>query len=803
MPKASPYLSNFTAGIFSPRLEGRVDLAKYFNACRLLENFIVMPHGGASKRPGSYFIAETKSSGKVRLVEFAFSTEQAYVLEFGDLYIRFYMNKGQITSGASAYEIATTYTEEELFELQFEQSADVLYIAHPHHAPAKLSRTGHSSWTLSDIEFSSAAAVNVTNCTNSSGLIRVTAATHGLVSGDITRIAGVAGTTEANGTWPITRIDADNFDLRGSAYVHGYTSGGTSTKAGPFLFARISGCADNGSGLVRVTAVGHGFSTGQTVVVSGVTGTTEANGSWTVTKISDDTFDLQGSTFTNVYVSGGVASNMYPSCVAFFEQRLSWAATLNNPQTIWMSASGDYTNMETGSNDDDALIYSIVSRGVNRIRWMVPEDYLMIGTAGAEWRFGGASKTDPITPTSVVAKRQSTYGSQNVQALLVNDCVLFLQRGGRKIRELAYSFEKDSYVAPDMTILAEHVTEGGVVQMAYQQAPDSILWAVIGDGVLLGMTYQRDQNVVGWHPHVMGGSFGDGDAVVESVAVITSESGEDEVWLAVKRTIGGSTKRYVECFMPRDFGDIDDAYFVDCGLTYDGGDAVTDISGATQADPVVVSHTGHHGFTDGQRVKITGVEGMTELNSNVYTVANKTDHTYELSGIDGTGFTAYTSGGQAQVVANTISGLDHLEGETVSVFADGAVIADKTVSSGSITLGAGVYKNKVHVGLPYSATLSPMRLEAGSVDGTSQGKTKRISKLAVRFYETVSCKWGPDVDSLKAVPFGSGADPTLYSGDKDSEFDANYETDGYIVIVSDQPVPCTVLSIMPRVRTYG
>ncbi len=717
MAKQNVLITNFTAGELSPLLNGRPDVSVYFNGCRIMENFIGLPQGPATMAPGSYFVAEVKDSSKrTRSIPFEFNTEQAYTLELGEGYIRFFKDQGRIEVEGNPVEIATDYTEDELFEINYTQSADTLYLAHRNHPPAKLTRSSHTVWTLLDINF-----------------------------------------TES-----------------------------------PFTEYAVSGAADNGSGLVRLTVTGHGYATGNTVVVRGVEGCTEANGVWPVTYVDDNTIDLQGSAFANAYTGGGYASNEYPGAVAFFEQRLLWGGSYARPQTIDGSKAGDYENMTTGTADDDALQYTLLADQVNRIMWMVPQNYLLVGTARGEWRVGGSSVSDPMTPTSINAKRQTTFGSSSVQGLLVNDVVLFVQQSGRKVREFAYSFEKDGFVAPDLTLRSNHIARDGITSMDYQTEPYSILWATRGDGTLVGMTYERAQeSVVCWHRHVTQGEY-------ESVSVIPGDP-EDEVWVIVKRTINGQTKRYVEYFKPIEFEEQSDAFFVHCGLSFDGGDPVS-IDGATQADPVVISAPGH-GIPDGATVLIAGVVGMEDLNGNYYTVANAADDTFELSGIDGTGFDAYVSGGTAQRVARTVSGLDHLEGEEVAIAADGLALANQTVSSGAITLPS--YYSVIHVGLPYAGTLKPMRIEGGAQYGTSQGKTKRIAKLTVRFHQTIGGKWGPneDEDYLQNILYDVNAE--LFSGDKEAEFDGDYETDGNLVIVQDQPLPMTVLCIVADMTNYG
>jgi len=548
-----------------------------------------------------------------------------------------------------------------------------------------------------------------------------------------------------------------------------------------------------------------------------------------------------------------------------------WAGTFEKPQTVWGSNSGDYYNMLLGSDATDGLQYSVLSDQVDAIHWMCPHDYLLIGTGDGEWRFGGSSATDPITPTSVNAKRQSTYGSGNVQGLLINDVVLFVQGSGKKVREMAYSLEKDGYVAPNMTRLAHHITGSGLVNTDYQSEPDSIMWGCRTDGEIAALTYERADEVVGWHRHTTGRNTG---GRYESVAVIKGED-EDQVWVSTVRIINGVTKRYIEYFMPRDFGDDkEDAFFVDCGLTFDGG-AKTGITAATAANPVVVTVDSATGLANGQNVRITGCFGMTELNDNVYKVAGLAAKSFNLTdeadaNINGTAFHAlvankqivrcdnngsnlirvkvtghalttgneinifgvtgcteanglwtitvidanhfdlvgsdyihpYLSGGYVggcvQVVENTFANLGHLEGEEAAICASGGAEANQAVAGGIITLSG--YHNKVHIGLPFKAILEPERPEIGGRYGTSQGVSKRIDKIVGRFYKSIGCKIGEDKNSLVDVVFSTT--PELFSGDHEIEFEDEYDSDGLIMIVSDQPLPLTVLGIMVSLHGY-
>ena len=672
MARVAVQLTNFTGGELSPRLDGRNDLQKYSTGCKTLENMIIFPHGSAARRSGTQFVAEVKDSTKeTRLIPFEFSTTQTYILEFGNQYIRFFKDNGQILSSGSPYEISSPYLEAELFDIKFAQSADVMYLCHPNHPAKKLSRTGHTSWSLTSVDFTDGPYMdeNISSTT-------ITTSAHTVGTG---RTLTASSTTGIN----------DN-------------TGFQTTDVGRLIRFR--------DGYGKITA--RTSTTVVTIEILEDMGSSSSSANWSLGAFSETTG--------------------HPSCVTFFEQRLVFAATLSQPQTIFFSKSGDYENMDENRGgtiaDDDAIIYTIASNQVNAIRFMTATRTLIIGTAGGEFAVSGGSVDSAITPTNILIKKQSNNGAANVDALAVGNATLFLQRARRKLRELAYNFDVDGYVAPDLTILAEHISEGGFKQLSYQQEPNQIIWCVRNDGQLVGLTYQREQQVVAWHRHIFGGAFGSGNAVCESVATIPTDDSEYQTYVIIKRTINGATKRYVEFIHQYDFDETDDTSFnfLDSQLDYSGS-AVT-----------------------------------------------------------------------------TIGGLSHLEGQTVSVLANGATHPDATVSSGQITLARS--STKVKVGLPYTSLLQTMRIDAGAQNGTSQSKTKRIYEITARLYESIGIEVGPDLNNMERIPFRSSANAmnsgiSVFTGDKEIEFRGNYETDGFIFVRQTQPLPLTILSLYPRLIT--
>jgi hypothetical protein len=736
---------------------------------KTLENFLIHPQGSATRRVGTKFIAEVKtSSKKTRLIPFEFSTVQTYILEFGDQYMRVYKDQGQVLDSGSAFEISTPYLEAELFELKFAQSADVMYITHPNHEVEKLSRTGHTNWTLTDVDFTDGPYLSPNSTTTT-----LTPASAAVATGVNFTASAVTGINNGDGfqTTDVGRLISFN------------------------------------SGIAKVTS-----RTSTTVVVCEILTAftnTDAKSDWKLGAFSDTTG--------------------HPSCVSFFEQRLVFAGTTNEPQTLYFSKSGDYENMTTGTNADDAMVYTIASNQVNRIRYLKAQRTLIVGTTGGEFTVSADGTDAAITPSNIVIKKQSSYGTANVDAIPAGNAVLFLQKAKRKIRELSYNFDTDGYVAPDLTILNDIVTKSGINEMSYQQEPDSILWCVRDDGVLAGLTYQRSENVIAWHRHILGGKFGEATITVTDFAniadgtkiVFTKSDGTTTTFTSATSATSGkfhstsSNNQTATNLKTLIDADADFTATVSTNtvtikettpqasgfLTISSGDT-TRLASTDEAHAVVESAASISGtLTEDEFYVIVKrtINGSTKRFVEVF--AN-----FDFDENDATDFKFLDShliyDGSA---TSTLSGLSHLEGQTVSVLADGSTHATKIVSSGSISLDRST--TKAVVGLAYDSVLQTMRIEGGAAEGTSQGKTKRISKVVLRLFETVGVKVGPTLAKLETVPFRTTSSDlsapvdTLLAGDREIEFRDDYNSDGFIFIKQDQPLPLSVLAIYPTVVT--
>ena len=727
MARVSSIVTSFQAGELSPRLEGRIDLQKYSAGAQTLQNMVVFPQGGVTRRPGTYYAGSSKSGGKVRLIPFEFSDEQAYVLEFGANYIRFFQDGAPLESGGSPVEVATTYSVTDIFEINFVQSADVVFLAHKDHKPAKLTRTTATSFTLTDIDFVDGPYLdeNITDTTlyasSDTGSVTITASADLFTSADVGRLLRFREVLEVTyDEWAAaTSYNANDF-VRYNGHVYKQVTGSTQT-SGNTPPVHTSGTETYGdidweyrhddTGYVEITAF-----TSATVVTATVK---EDDGG-----ISVLPHNIVGaSNATTKWSLGAFGGDQgQPRAVAFYEERLYFAGTIGKPQSIFGSVTADFENHTPGTEDDDAVNVTISSDQVNIIKHMIPGRFLQIMTSSAEFTLSGGTGTTAVTPTNLNVLRETTFGSGDVRPLRAGASTIMIQKGGEKVKEVTFSLDTDGLVGRDLTVLGEHLARGGVTDMVWQQEPELILWFVRGDGTLIGLSYDPANNTIGWHQHPLGGS-----GVVESITAIPSGT-EDQVYLSVKRTIDSSTVRHIVYMKSIYFNqDVGDAFYVDSGITYDGA------------------------------------------------------------------------------ATTTITGLDHLEGESVQILADGSTHPDKTVSSGSITLDRQA--SKVHVGLSYNSLVETLRLEAGADDGIAQGKIKRIHGITARFLDTVGAELGPDVNNLDRLPFRDSSMSMdtavpLFNGDKEIFFPSGYENDAQVVIRQSQPLPMTIVAIMRRSNTF-
>lgn len=830
MPRSTPLLSSFAAGESSPKTDGRLDLEGYHQSCAKLLNMLPIVQGPVEKRTGTKYIAEVKASANfTRLIPFKYSSGDNYVLEFGDEYVRFYTQGGVLMDGGSPYEIVSPYDTLDLDLLKFVQQADAMYIVHPLYPVYKLLRSGATSWTLTAVDFAWGPFLeeNDTNTTitpsattgNGITLTASTAIFHAdhigafwklvddyTISGTISAVNDTVGNMDLNagesmvislsGTWAATIELQRSYD-NGSTWLTylSFTANATleiNNLEDDVLYrwrctAHTSGSATarltqrNAAGYVKITNVATGgLKTTATANVIETLPSTDATKKWSEGAFSD----YRG----------------YPAAVAFYEQRLILAGTAYRPATLWGSEVDDYESFETGTADDKAYSFTLVAAEVNPIRWLQDQKVLFIGDGGSEWKFGFYDEA--TTATNVDAKRESTHGSKSIQSLLVQNSCIFIEDGGRAVRAIVYNFDEDSYLAPRFSDHAEHLLTLPVNDMAFQAKPNPVIWLVRSDGYLLSCTFRRGEKMAAFAQHYLGGE-------VESVAVIGG-SDRDEVWAVVKRTISGATKRYVEQFQTHAWTEVEDAIFIDSGLSYNGYNTNLSNTLALSGGPPWVEGSsltltaagGHTPFSAGSvgdyyllksgddyaRVKVTAYTSTT-----VVTVKAQNDVPGSLQG---------TATGTWALMAEALSGMGHLEGKTVKILTDGAVHPPKTIASGAFTLNWPAAK--VNAGLGYNGLLKTKKLDYVYQSGTTIGKEQTIFEVAVRLYHSINCKVGYDEDNLDTIYFRTtktpiGSAPALFTGDKKIPFKnrGGSSFEGHIVIANDDPLPFTVLAIAP------
>jgi hypothetical protein len=543
MALETPILTNFTSGELSPRLDGRVDLARYYNGCRELTNFIVHPHGGASRRGGFRLAAAAGNPDKPSLLlAFEFNAEQAYVLEFfedqsGAGKMRVFKDGGLVLAGdGAAYVLDSPYVQADFERLRHVQSNDTLFLVHPAHPPRSLTRTGHAEWSFAAIEFTG----------------RPEAWDEGGQPGAVCffeqRLV-LAGTPGRPNTLWFSR-SGDFFDLR------------TATRETPLDGWRDVEIAAGGANppdgrpgdQFTLYAGSASFQGGCALKGRDPAGTSVRYYRYKGTRVRlAATSDL-----TVAFVDGGPPGDSQIESVHDLSGNLRaefWEEF--EPGVRIDAPTGE------GPEEDDGIEVTLAAAQANAIEFLAPKARLWVGTAGAEWTLGGADG-GAVTPLNIKASLEGVAGAARVRPEAVGQATLFVQRQGRKLRELTYRFESDGLASRDLTLLSEHLTQGGVTALAYAQEPDSVLFCLRADGALLALTYEPDQEVTAWSRLVTAGSF-------ESLACVPGR-GRDELWAVVRRTVNGEQRRFVEVLDPglTPEREAAEAFFVDCGLTYQG-----------------------------------------------------------------------------------------------------------------------------------------------------------------------------------------------------------------------------------------
>lgn len=772
---------SFSGGEIAPTLAARVDLARYQISLKTCKNFLVMQHGGVRNRPGTRFVDTTINNEQARLIRFKFSTNDACVLVFSNLRMNVIRN-GEYVKFASGpfvglpYQITTPYTLADLAELNYTQSADVMSIVHTKYRPYELKRFANDNWTLTEATYlPSIAAPATATATSTTG----------------------TGVTQV-WTYAVTAVYDDTNTLEESLpRLSNSVTVWNSDLVGTIAYAAVPGATYYNIYKDNTGAGVYGFIGRSTNLFL-----TDRN----IIPTKTDT----PPTGLDPFVGAG----NYPGAVGYYQQRRVYGGTLNHPQTSYFSRVGVFNNFgySTPSKDDDAITWTMASTEINRIFNYLPLRQLLALTTGAEWILQGS--TAGLTAKTINGNPQSYNGSGFVPPLVLNDTALYLQGRGQAVSSLNYSLEADGISSDDLTIWSSHLfRDYNITDWTYQKLPDSIVWAVRSDGVLLGLTYLRKQDVIAWHRH-------ETDGFVESVTCIP-EGTDDIVYMVVRRTIQGTTKRYIERMVSRQIPliagtqkrDVSQAYFVDSGLSYQGWNTTTNTlvltGGSTWEYPELLSITNSSGggfsaLDVGRQIVMRDPSTLSILRLDVIAYQNPGQVTVRPASVVPAGLRAVPTTRWA-IALKTFSGISHLEGKAVVCLADGNVVSGLTVSGGAVTLPN--HAAVAHIGLPYTSDVETLRINVQGQE-TLTDKHKTVSSVTVIVDETrgilASAGEGKELFEKKQRDYEDYNDPTsLLTGEARIDIPNDWDGQGRVFIRQADPLPITVLAIIPELTLAG
>lgn len=777
MTRANKALVNFAGGEVSPRVTGRTDLPLYSKILERMQNWIAEPQGPARFRSGTIFVRHTRLNHKAVLIPFQFSDIQSYLIEATDLRFRFYKAGGVILETSKAISA-------------IQAAAGLL---------TGFTITGHGyavgdelvlqTLTVSGDDISIEDRTMLVDTVPNANTVTATD-----IFGQPIPIDSVS--TAAVGTiarvyeivTPYAEADLERLKFTQNADTM-------------YLFNR--GYAPRK--LVR---------------------TTETNWSLSTYARTIDPFTGAGE---------------WPAAGKFTDDaRLLASGSTNKPETSWFSrspaASGAvrYDDYTTGTDASHAVIFTLapVHGKVDSIRWIANTDkFVVLGTFGTVRRVYGATEAEPVTPTAITAKSVNAFGVSYADPVVVGSTLFYIQRGERVLRSIEYDYITDGYASTDKNLVADHLVKSGLKQPLAQIGTPDVIWVVRNDGVLLGMTYQAKENIAGWHRHIIG------NGKVKWLGILPRENDPEQLWMIVERTIDGKTVRHVEYISdPPDFPDPVDffsdmqgdvaksedlerfynaqweqskmAVHLDAAATYDGsvyglaaGASLTPGAGADEQDELgVVFEASAAVFNDTMVGReLWGKYDARGVGGGRAVISSYTDSTHVVCEIlspfpEGASFVA----GDWYLTATTVSGLKHLEGQTVSLITDGAVPESEVVTNGSVSIVEPA--SVIHVGLRYTGIMKTLPLEQGGVTGPAQSKTKIVEKVAIRFINSAGVSYGTSLYKLSTIENRRTSDVTgrpipLFTGVDDEFYEDEWAENKAVVIVQDQPLPCTIASM--------
>ena len=748
-------------------------------------------------------------------------------------------------TAAKIYEITSTYTTAQLDNLKFAQTADVLTIVHPDHAPATLTRSALASWALADIAFSPSiddpqgvtstggtgsatyytvtahsedeeeslqgvgltpAASTISAVTKANPGVVTTTGSHLLIDGDLIEITGVVGMTELNGRrFTVTNKTATTFELLGTNTTN-YTTWSSVGTIQPCFMSDTTDTNVTVSWTTQNDAVRYSIyklSAG----VMGWIGSSRGS-SFVDTGLTPDV-SITPPTFSEPFI----LDDSKPGAVTFHQQRAVMGGSNDKPDTTNYSVIGATSNFSkrVPATESDGFSTTLASKEINEIRHYVSLGDLLIFTGGAEWVAKSTSGDARFSLATISQEPQTTWGCSQISPIVVGNKVLFVSDTGNQVRASGYSFTDDNYLADELSLMVPHLFRNKTVtDWAFVESPDPVIYMVMSDGSVNLLTFNDQQEVTAW-------STMDTDGLFESAASIRPSitSVSRQTFFVVKRTINGQTRRYIERTTSREFEEVEDCLFLDSSLSLD---IPYVISSVTLASPGVITTTAAHGLIDGDEVLINGITWAgtedtygnfnqpDQLNGKRYTVDQLSTTTFSLIDIDTgvavntTSFDSWKSGGEVRKSNSLFTGLHNLANTAVHVLADGNVIKNLTVTSdGKLTTDRKYAR--VHVGLAYTSEIETLDPEISTrYVGTIQGGKKRMSTITVRFERSRGMWIGPtttDLVEMKQREFEDYGSPTsLLTGDKEVTVTQRWNRNGRLVIRQRDPLPMSILAIV-------
>lgn len=741
--------SSFTTGEISSDVASRVDLNKYQSALLKAENVYVRPYGGVYRRPGTVYCGKTKfMDKKVRLLRFNFMEDVCYLLEVGEGYIRVWRDGKYL-----GVEVEVPFTESDLPNLRYVQSADVMYICSRRWPVQMLMRYSESDWQVEEFE----AVINPFDRINGdeentltpsgkTGSITVTAVKDtfddSLVGADIklshevkeqicivgggvsdAYLCGRSWSLVTRGTWSGTVSLQKSTDgvtwetMRSYNAGKDYNASDNGTVEEPVFLRMYSSLSDGG---VAVTLTVYGFTHEAIVNVKSVIDSKTIEGE----VISPLPIGLASVAATDLwYVGSWNKKYGYPSCATFFQDRLVFAGSIKQPNVVWMSKTGDYTNFGVEKVNgtvtaDSGIQIPIISRDLFNICHLVPGQDLMLLTVGNEWIISGM---EVVTPSNLNPEMQTARGSSKVEPQFIGNQIVYVQRQGSTVRNISYTFEADGYTGMDLTILAKHLVSGYfLLDSCYSQEPDSILYYVRDDGKIICLTYLLEQEVYAWSQIETKGRF--------ECVVSVPTGNKDVVYTVVERQINGEQVRYIEYFSPK-------------------------VKSSVAVDHVMLDCAVVKEFAEETRM---------------------------------------------------IDGLEHLVGESVQAVADEFILPEELYvvdDEGKMEISGEA--KKVIVGLPYEVRLETTNIDVEGPNGLTVGRLKSVAEVILNLENSYGGIVGIGFDYLedqifqKEEYFSDGL--TLYTGNITMPLPRDVNDTGKVTIRHNSPYPFALNSLVRKV----